>query len=158
DLNLRQKAHRGRPCAVLYGSQQPKGGNRPNQAIPPHRCSSQGKEQTPPEEQHGRAYFEDRFRPGLDDAVSEYAEGQQPANANTYRLHCGVRAKAGSGTRATSSTQAVPRILFPNFSLRLRRSTTRRSSVSAPVTNSASFSAHGWVPATFGVKRAGFPG
>src|SRR5580700_3781348 len=126
--------------------------------MPAHGHPSTCEKKPPPQEYQGGANFEDCFRPGFNDAMSKYAEGQQPEKANSHDLHRGAPAERDRETSATSSIQAVPRILLPSLSLRVRRSTTCRSFVSGPVVNSTASSAHGSVPDAFGVKREGFPG
>src|SRR5438309_1077111 len=126
--------------------------------MPVHRYFCPRKNQPPPYEYCGRTHFEDCFRPRFDYAVSEYAESQQPADADSYCFHRRAPAEPDRGISTTSSIQAVPRILLPSFSLGVLRRTSCRSFVSGPVVNSVSSSVHSWVPARFAVKRAGFPG
>jgi hypothetical protein len=46
--------------------------------MPAHGHPSTCEEKSPPQEYQGGANFEDGFRPGFNDAMSKYAEGQQP--------------------------------------------------------------------------------
>ena len=66
--------------------------------------------------------------------MGEDAEGQQDADADSHPSHRGFPARFVAGTSATSSIQAVPRILFPSLSLRVRLSTICNKFVSGPVT------------------------
>src|SRR5229473_2884143 len=126
--------------------------------MPAHRDTSTREKKPPPQEYHGSTRFEDGFRPRLNNAMSKYAEGQQPEKADSHGLHRGAPVEEDRGTSATSSIHAVPRILLPSFSLRIRRSTTCRSFVSELAVNSTASSAHGCVPNAFGVKRERLPG
>ena len=63
--------------------------------------------QCPDEKEQTGAGLDHRAGPIFDTAVRGNCKHQQRANANAQHLH-GLECSAGSGTKATSSTQAVP--------------------------------------------------
>src|SRR5579863_4484919 len=102
--------------------------------MPTHaRRPSLSEKQSPPHKEHASPDLQYRFRPGLDRAVREYAEGQQGADADSGCFHRGAPASRVTATSAASSIHAVPRILFASLSLRARLRTICNTLVSGPV-------------------------
>ena len=71
----------------------------------------------PGQKEQSRSDFQYGARPILDGAVRDYGKDNERADAHAEELH-GLERSADSGTKATSSIQAEPRILLSNFSLR----------------------------------------
>src|SRR6516162_4730164 len=70
----------------------------------------------PIHEKKRSANLQDSLRPLFHPAEGQHGKGQQTANAHADFFH-GLRRPGGSGTRFTSSTQAVPEMRTPGLSL-----------------------------------------
>src|SRR4029077_7810270 len=73
----------------------------------------------PGQKEQSRSDFQYGARPILDGAVRDYGKDNERPNPHAEEFHC-LESSADSGTKATSSIQAEPRILLSNFSLRRR--------------------------------------
>src|SRR5580704_1421828 len=108
----------------------------------------------PGEKKQGRSDLQNSARPILDAAVGRHTKHHQGTDADADEFHC-LLGSADSGTRATSSIQADPRILLSNFALGRRLAHISNSRTSLPEVQGSSTLVHGCVPSTSSVQATG---